>query len=116
MLRVLDESGADLAAVSRFTHVSTVRHERTPHAAQARAGLLTTAGFPDVLILGRADRDHDIFDMRCRHPAPPTLRAMIREVPERMVPEGEILAPIDLDAGWREAEALMAAGAEGLAI
>ena len=116
VLRVIDESGATLDAVGRLTHGSTVATNALLTRRGAQAGLLTTAGFRDVLILQRADRDHDIFDMRYRHPAPPIRRAMIREAPERIGPGGEVLAPIDLEAAWAEAEDLIAAGAEGLAI
>ncbi|WP_339949727.1 hydantoinase/oxoprolinase family protein [uncultured Albimonas sp.] len=116
VLRVLDEAGADLAAAARLTHGSTVATNALLTQRGAKAGLLTTAGFRDVAIMGRADRDHDIFDMRFRHPTPPIRRAMIREVPERIAADGAILAPLDLEAAWTEAQALIAAGAEGLAI
>ncbi|MDF2231307.1 hydantoinase/oxoprolinase family protein [Albimonas sp. CAU 1670] len=116
VLRVLDEAGADLAAAARLTHGSTVATNALLTRRGAKAGLLTTAGFRDVAIMGRADRDHDIFDMRFRHPAPPIRRAMIAEVPERISADGEILVPLDLEAGWEAARRLIEAGAEGLAI
>lgn len=116
VLGVLEASGVDLGGVARLGHGSTVATNALLTRRGAKAGLLTTAGFRDVVIMGRADRDHHIFDMRFRHPAPPIRRAMIREAPERIGVDGAILEPLDLEAAWTEAQALIDAGAEGLAI
>ena len=69
VLGVLETSGVDLGGVARLGHGSTVATNALLTRRGAKAGLLTTAGFRDVVIMGRADRDHHIFDMRFRHPA-----------------------------------------------
>ena len=116
VLTVIGEAAVPLADVEHITHGSTVATNALIMRRGARAGLLTTAGFRDVLMIGRADRDHDIYSMRYRHPDPPIRRSMIREVPERIMPDGTILLPIDLAAAQRQIEALLDQGVEAIAI
>ncbi|WP_342643822.1 hydantoinase/oxoprolinase family protein [Rhodoligotrophos ferricapiens] len=116
VLRVISDAGMPLASVSQVTHGSTVATNALLTRRGARTGLVTTAGFRDVIILGRADRDHDIYDMRYRRPLPPIRRSMIREVHERIGPDGQVLVPLDLDAAWKEVAQLLDQGIEGIAI
>jgi N-methylhydantoinase A len=116
VLRVTDEAEVPLTDVAQITHGSTVATNALIMRRGARAGLLTTAGFRDALIIGRADRDHSIYSMTFRHPEPPIRRAMVREVQERVGPDGAVLVPIDLEAAWEEVEALLDRGVEGIAI
>lgn len=113
---VLAEASIEMALVAQVTHGSTVATNALLQRRGSATGLLTTRGFRDVVILGRADRNHDIYNMRYHHPEPPIQRRMIHEVPERIGPDGEVIEPLDLDAAWREVEALLAEGVEGIAI
>src|SRR5215207_6931250 len=58
VLRVISETGISLGDVAQVTHGSTVATNALIMRRGARAGLITTSGFRDVLIIGRADRDH----------------------------------------------------------
>jgi len=116
VLEVLDISGAALDGVRRLAHGSTVATNALLTRRGAATGLLTTKGFRDVLILARADRDHNIFDMRYRHPEPPIRRHMIAEVPERLDATGAMVTPLDLAAGWAAAQTLLDQGAVAIAI
>ncbi|WP_198174100.1 hydantoinase/oxoprolinase family protein [Mesorhizobium xinjiangense] len=116
VLAVIAEAGMPLSEVAGITHGSTVATNALIMRKGASAGLLTTAGFRDVVIVGRGDRDHGIYDMQYRRPAPPIRRSMIREVSERIGPDGEVIVPLDLAAAWREVEAFLAQGVEGIAI
>lgn len=116
VLQVIGEAGMPLSAVAQVTHGSTVATNALLMRRGARAGLLTTAGFRDVIIIGRGDRDHGIYDMQYRRPAPPIRRRMIREVSERMGPDGEVIQPLDLDSAWRQVAPLLDQGVEGIAI
>lgn len=116
VLTVIGEADIPLSTVAQVTHGSTVATNALIMRRGARAGLLTTAGFRDVVIVGRGDRDHGIYDMQYRRPAPPIRRAMIREVKERMSAQGDVLVPVDLKAAWTEVEAFLAGGVEGIAI
>lgn len=116
VLTVLGEASVPLETVRQVTHGSTVATNALLTRRGAHTGLITTAGFRDVLILGRAERDHGIYDMQYRRPPPPIRRAMIREVVERMDADGNVLVPLDLEAAWKEVESLLAIGVEGIAI
>jgi N-methylhydantoinase A len=116
VLTVIDESGAALAGGRRLAHGSTVATNALLTRKGSATGLLTTAGFRDVQILARAGRDHNIFDMRYRHPEPPIRRRMIAEVPEHIDAQGTIITPLDLDGAWRAVQELLDRGAETIAI
>lgn len=116
VLSVIDESGAVLAGVRRLAHGSTVATNALLTRQGAATALLTTQGFRDVLILARADRDHDIFNMRYRHPQPPIRRGMISEVAERIDARGEVITPLDKEAAWTTVQMLLDQGVEAIAI
>ena len=116
VLRVIGEARAPLFAIAEVIHGSTVATNAllTRHGAQA--GLITTAGFRDVVTIGRGDRDHDIYDARYRRPASPIRRSLVREAPERIDAKGRVLQSLDLDRAWAEVAALLAQGVESIAI
>jgi len=58
---VLTEASIDMAMVAQVTHGSTVATNALLQRRGSATGLLTTRGFRDVVILGRADRNHDIY-------------------------------------------------------
>jgi len=66
----------------------------------ARTVLVTTAGFRDVLLMGRAKR-YDTFDLHLSKPEPLVPRRRVLEVTERVGPDGEVvdeLASSEVDA------------------
>jgi N-methylhydantoinase A len=82
---------ADLAqAIHGTTLGSNVVIERKGHG----VALLTTRGFRDVLIIGREKR-YQLYDLFVEKPAPLVPRSWIREVPERIAFDGEVLVPLD---------------------
>lgn len=116
VLRVISEAGVSLPDVEQVTHGSTVATNALLTRRGARAGVLTTAGFRDVIPIGRADRNTGIYDIRFRRPKSPIPRRLIREVPERIDAAGKVLQAIDLDRAWVEVEMLLAEGIEAIAI
>ena len=116
VLRVIDDAGRSLSQVIRVTHGSTVATNALITRNGAHVGLLTTRGFRDVLIVGRGDRDHDVYNVRYHRPRPAIERAMIREVPERIAADGSVLEPIDLDATWAEIAGFLDMKVDGIAI
>ena len=103
---------ADLAAVAALVHGS--RHQSVLERKGARCGLITTAGFRDVLELGRRTRPNP-YGMTGSFEAliPRDLRA---EVPERIDAAGRVLTPLDEAAVRREVHRLRDRGAEALVI
>src|SRR4029077_15119493 len=70
-----------------------------PNASVERKGpkvaLITTAGFRDVLIIGRQKR-YDTYDMYLAKPNPLLRRRDIYEDAERTLADGSVEAPLDL--------------------
>src|ERR1041384_8194609 len=89
----------DLAAVAALVHGTTVATNPVLERQGARCGLITTAGFRDVLELGRRTRPNP-YGMTGSFEAliPRDLRA---EVPERIDAAGRVLRPLDEAAGGR---------------
>ena len=54
----------------------------------ARTGLLTTAGFRDVLEIGR-ERKYELYDLFIEMPKPLVARPWRREATERLAPDGD---------------------------
>ena len=104
----------DLAAVAALVHGTTVATNAVLERKGARCGLITTAGFRDVLELGRRTRPNP-YGMTGSFEAliPRDLRA---EVPERIDSAGRVLTPLDEAAVRREVHRLRERGAEALVI
>src|SRR5262249_3809116 len=110
----LAELETDLAAVAAPVHGTTVATNAVIERSGARCGLITTAGFRDVLELGRRTRPNP-YGMTGSFEAliPRDLRA---EVPERIDAAGRILTPLDEPAVRREVHRLRERGAEAMVI
>src|SRR5437868_1822367 len=104
----------DLAAVAALVHGTTVATNAVLERKGARCGLITTAGFRDVLELGRRTRPNP-YGMTGSFEAliPRDLRA---EVSERIDAAGRVLTPLDEVAVRREVQRLRERGAEALVI
>ena len=93
VMAVLD--AVDLGEIATFAHGMTVATNALLERRGARAALVTTEGFRDVLEIGRQARP-DLYDLARRRPAPLVPRDLRFTVRERMGPEGE-LEPLDED-------------------
>src|SRR3954471_16096558 len=81
----------------------------------AKAALVTTAGFRDVLEIARGNRP-DPFDLHYRRDEPLIPRALRFEVMERIGSQGEIITPLDTAALVPLAQKLKSLGIEAVAI
>jgi N-methylhydantoinase A len=81
----------------------------------ARTGMLTTAGFRDVLELARQRRPH-YFNLDIPKPMPPAARDARIEVEERIAFDGAEVTPLDEAAVARAVETLKTKGVEAVAI
>jgi len=110
----LAELETDLAAVAALVHGTTVATNAVLERKGARCGLIATAGFRDVLELGRRTRPNP-YGMTGSFEAliPRDLRV---EVPERIDAAGRVLIPLDETAVRREVHRLRERGAEALVI
>ncbi|MDQ3559823.1 MAG: hydantoinase B/oxoprolinase family protein [Pseudomonadota bacterium] len=91
------ETGIKASEVVEFAHGTTVATNTIIERKGARAALLTTKGFRDVLELGRF-RSPRLYDLNFRKPPPLVRRELRFEVAERIGGQGEVIEPIDLDA------------------
>jgi N-methylhydantoinase A len=105
---------ADLAAVSTVVHGTTVGTNALIERTGAAIGLITTAGFRDVLEMRRRDRPQTWGLWGRFEPVVPRDRR--REVNERTLADGSIRTHVDADEAKAAAEYLLEAGAEALAI
>ena len=81
----------------------------------ARAGLLTTEGFRDLLEIGRL-RLSRLYDLDFERPAPLVPRRWRREIRERMNHRGEVVTPLDRESAAAAIDRLLAEGVESIAV
>ena len=113
--RVLVEAGARPEQVGRVVHATTLFTNALIERKGAKTGLLTTAGFRDVLEIGR-ERKYELYDLFIEMPKPLVPRSWRREAKERLAPDGSVEMPIDIDAALGEVAELVEQGVESLAI
>src|SRR5215469_12267508 len=87
------KAGSDYAATSLFLHGSTIAINTILERTGARTALVVTQGFRDVYEIGRINRP-DAYNLHFRKHVPLIERALRFEVDERMLAEGEPLAPL----------------------
>ena len=116
VMGALEEAEVELAEVRHVVHGSTVATNALLMRRGAETGLLTTKGFRDIIDIGTHDRQGNVYEIFYRKPRSPIPRRSVLEVPERIQADGTVVEPIDLDAGWRQAEALIGAGVTSIAI
>ncbi|MEU0467162.1 hydantoinase/oxoprolinase family protein [Amycolatopsis sp. NPDC006131] len=93
--QLLDEiGGRDLGDVGYFAHGTTVGTNALLTERGARTGLLTTAGFRDLLELGRGRRP-SLYDLQADKPAALVPRDLRLEVDERVRHDGRVERPLD---------------------
>ena len=85
---------ADWDDIELLVHGTTVATNALLQRRGARAALITTAGFRDVLHIQRQNRPR-LYDLRSRRAEPLIPRQLRLEIDERIGPHGEIQRPID---------------------
>lgn len=90
LLQGVDVLGAPAAIVHGTTVATNALLERRG----AATALVTTAGFRDVLAIGRGDRPA-LYDLNVTRPEPPVPTAWRFELTERMLHDGSVLTPLD---------------------
>jgi N-methylhydantoinase A len=83
-----------IPSTASIVHGSTVATNALLERRGARTALIATAGFADVLAIGRQDRP-DLYALVPRKPDPLVPREWRFEVDERVTAEGQILRPLD---------------------
>jgi len=115
ILNVLRKAEVRLEDVSFLAHGTTVVINALTERRGARTGLITTAGFRDVLEIARANRP-DFFNLQWVKPAPFVPRHLRREVAGRVHFDGREREPLDMQGLARILEDFRCEGVEAVAI
>ena len=114
VLAALAAAEVPLEALEAIIHGTTATTNALLERRLPRVGLITTAGFRDVLELGRRTRP-TAYGLTGRF-TPLVPRELRLEVPERMDADGQVVVPLDEKAVAAAAQRLLADGCESLAI
>lgn len=114
VMNALAEAGLDLGAVDVIVHGTTITTNAFIERRIAKVGLITTAGFRDILELGRRTRPQPYGMTGAFEPLIP--RELRLEVIERIDAEGQVLHPLDPEDVKTKAQQLVDAGCEALVI
>jgi N-methylhydantoinase A len=107
--------GISAADVGLLSHATTVVTNTILEEKGARAALVTTRGFRDVLELGREIR-YAAYDAFAQMPEPLVPRSRRLEVNERLRADGSVLAPLDPAQARDAVRELKALGTESVAV
>ena len=94
VINVIGKSGIRPRDIEDFIHGTTTIINALTERKGAKTGLITTAGFRDVLEIARCNRP-DLFNMVFAKPRPFIPRYLRKEVRERVNYEGEIITPLN---------------------
>jgi N-methylhydantoinase A len=114
LAKLVERSGIAPERIGRVIHATTLFSNALIERKGVPTGLITTAGFADVLEIGR-ERKYELYDLFLEMPPPLVPRPWRREVPERLAPDGSVEVPLDVTAVLREVEGLVADGVRSLA-
>jgi len=102
-------------ALGFLAHGTTVATNALIQRRGGRVALITTAGFKDLLEIGRQTRPK-IYDLRADHPEPLVPRERRFEVHERVGPTGEVIRPLSEAEVKRAIADVAASKAESVAV
>lgn len=125
VLSLLDRVGNDVARsvsplarhekVESFVHGTTVASNAVIEDTAARTGFVTTAGFRDELEM-RGQRRPNIYDVNWDRLPPLIPRRLRVEVNERVLGDGSVEKPLDLDEARASIARLLAFDVEAIAV
>ena len=112
-IQKISENGS-ASGVASIVHGTTVGTNALLERKVARTGIITTRGFRDVLEMRRRDRPQT-WGLRGSF-TPIVPRALRLEVDERVLADGQIHTPVDIDQVKAQAQALLDAGCEAVCV
>ena len=113
--RLLRSTAVDPAAVGEVVHATTQTSNTVIERTGARPALVTTAGFRDILELGRESR-YDVYDLFIELPVPLVPRRLRLEIDERLDADGRVERSPDLGSVRELARHLTEEGVEAVAV
>ena len=117
LLAGLEALGIASRAVRRLVHGTTVGTNAVLERRGARVAVLTTAGFRDLIEIGRTKRNIPaLFVPTFVRPKPVVERKHRFEVTERLHADGSVLVPLDAGSVEQAVDGALGAGAEAIAV
>ena len=114
---VLQAAGVSGEQIREVVHGSTTGTNALIERKGARVGLLTTAGFRDIVEIGRIQRPMaGLYDISIDRPSPLVPRYLCLEAKERLIADGTVLTPLDEDTVQAAAAQFSAEKVEAVAI
>ena len=113
--RLLAGTGLSPGWLRLVAHGTTLATNALVERKGARVGVITTAGFRDVLVMGRQYR-YDMQDLLIDLPRPPVRRADILGIPERVDASGQVVVPLNEEAVREAGRSLLGRGVESIAV
>ncbi|MEZ4532814.1 MAG: hydantoinase/oxoprolinase family protein [Thermomicrobiales bacterium] len=110
-----DQTGIPPEQVDQIVHGTTLVTNALIERKGAVTALITTKGFRDALEIAREHR-YDLYDLNLEHPAPLAPRYLRLEIDERILSDGSVATPVDLDELPGLLERIRAEGATAVAI
>ena len=112
---VLKENNLSGDAIEEIVHGTTVVTNTILELSGAKAGLITTKGFRDILEIGRSRRP-EAYDLCWMKPPTVVPRYLRFEVNERITAKGDIIQPLDDDEVISVIDKLVAKGVESVGV
>jgi N-methylhydantoinase A len=111
----IDAGELSFEQVSSVIHATTVATNAIIERKGARTAFITTAGFRDVILIGRQKR-YDMNDLYLEKPAPLVDRSDIFTVEERTAADGRIVKPFDEIGARAVAQQIRTSGYDSVAV
>jgi N-methylhydantoinase A len=111
----LRQTGQDPGQIGSALHATTIATNAILERKGSPTALITTAGFRDILIMGRGKR-YDTNNLHLEKPKPLVRRADIFEVTERCGPDGGVLTALDEAGAHAVADAIVVGGYRAVAV
>lgn len=113
--RILSENELSGESIEEIIHGTTVVTNTILELSGAKAGLITTKGFRDILEIGRSRRP-EAYNLSWVKPPTVMPRYLRFEVNERITTKGEIIQPLDVDEVISVIDKLVAYGVESVGV
>jgi 5-oxoprolinase (ATP-hydrolysing)/N-methylhydantoinase A len=115
LMALTQAHGIRLSQVNEIVHGTTLVTNAVIERKGARVGLITTAGFTDILEAGTEQR-YDIYDLFLRFPRPLVERRYRLGVQERLDRDGAVITPLDAASVRQAVRQLKAADIQAVAV
>ncbi len=112
---IMAGAGIEAGAIDLLVHGTTLATNAILQGRHAKTGMLTTAGFRDVLEIGRQRRP-SFYNLDVSKPVPPVTRDCIFEIQGRLDETGAEVAPLDETTVRNAVDRLKEAEVEAIAV